>query len=331
MSNDFSTMILEDRPELYAQFEVLKRLGDGAAATVYHVKKKGEDKEYALKILTNDKAFDENTIERFREELKVCQRIRHPNIVEAYEFLTLDGALAYLMEYVQGSDLSKLFREKTLTETQIISIYRQLLPAIHELHKHGVLHRDIKLENILLREDGTVKLSDLGLMKQYSKDLTATGVILGTAHYLPPEYVRSGRYDVRSEVYVLGTMLFEMISGKRWLAHLGGAQALEHLIKTNFSFPIDSLENLSPKLRSILDRCVAINPSQRFQSAKEVLKAFNGEVPKSALRSENSSGASVQVATAETPPKSTRLARTLIVGFGALFLAIIVLAIVLFR
>jgi serine/threonine protein kinase len=290
MSAEIDTLNTPDtRPELFAQFNVLQELGDGAAAVVFLVTKKGEEKQYALKLLTNDKAFDDNTIERFREELRICQGIRHPNIVEAYELLTLDGDFAYLMEYIEGADLSDLFKQSKFHPNQIDSIFRQLLPAVIELHVHGVLHRDIKLENVLLRTDGTIKLSDLGLMKQYSKDLTATGVILGTAHYLPPEYVREGIYDVRSEVYVLGTMLFEMVSGTRWLAHLKGAQALEHLIKSGFKFPLDALVDAQPKHRYILQKALSSNPTDRFQSVKEMLAAFDmAEVPPQAKLSSDS-------------------------------------------
>ena len=277
MTSHNETTIILERPQLAARFEIIRILGDGAAGVVYQAKdKKNGGQEVALKVLANENAFDEHTIERFREELRVCHEIRHPNIVEAYELVHLDNSLAFSMEYVQGSDLAGIFRKRKFTPNQIDLMFDQLLSALEELHSHGVLHRDIKLENILLREDGVVKLSDLGLMKQYQKELTATGVILGTAHYLPPEYVREGKYDARSEIYVLGTMLFELVTGKRWLKNLNGAKAIEHLIRTNFAFPLESLMEVEKKHRRILERAVCYKASDRFQSVAEMRKAFAG-------------------------------------------------------
>jgi len=276
MDSGEKTTVL-NRPLLSTRFEVIKVLGDGAAGVVYHAKDKFRaGREVALKVLTNSKAFDDKTIERFREEMRISREIRHPNLVEAYELLSLDDTIAFSMEYVPGSDLAKLFRKKKFSGEQVDLIYDQLLGALEELHSHAVLHRDIKLENILLREDGTIKLSDLGLMKQYKKELTATGVILGTAHYLPPEYVREGKYDVRSEIYVLGTMLFEMVTGRRWLTELSGNKVIEHLIKTNFAFPLESLIDVDKKFRRILERSVCYKPSDRFQNVAEMRRAFAG-------------------------------------------------------
>jgi len=268
-NSGISTSKLPDR------FILVKILGDGAAGVVYHVKDKlrgGQD--VALKILTDTKAFDEHTTDRFREELKICQRIRHPNLIEAYELLRINGRLAFSMEYVQGSDLARLFSKKKFSPHQIDIIFDQVLSGLEELHSNGILHRDIKLENVLLRKDGTIKLSDLGLMKQYQKELTAKGVILGTAHYLPPEYVKEGRYDVRSEIYALGTMLYEMLTCQRWLPDMSGAKALEHMIKTKFRFPIESLIDVSAKYRHILDRSLAYKFSDRFQNVSEMKAAF---------------------------------------------------------
>ncbi len=266
-----------ERPELCQRFKVLGKLGEGAAGQVYYaLDRRMGGREVALKVLTNEHAFDDHTVERFREELRICQELKHPNLIEAYELVHLDGALAFSMEFVRGADLSKLFFQKRFTYQQIDLIYDQLLAALDMLHAHGVLHRDIKLENLLLREDGTIKLSDLGLIKQYGKEVTTNGVILGTAHYFPPEYVSQGVYDVRSEIYVLGTMLFEMLTGKRWLQDMTGAAALQHMIKNKFRFPLESLVEVDPKYRRILENCLAVNPSLRFQSANELRKAFSG-------------------------------------------------------
>ena len=211
-TNEASRMITT-QPLLAKRFELVKVLGSGGAAAVFHVKDTERyGKEIALKVLTNSGAFDALTLSRFEAEFALLQEIDHPHIVRAYDFISLGHSVAYTMELVRGKELSRYLKPGAIEYSAIDSIFRQLLSALHELHSRGVFHRDLKLENILYCEESGIKLADFGLMKikRRSRD-TQAGVLLGTAQYLPPEYIRSNRYDARSDLYCVGLLLFEMV------------------------------------------------------------------------------------------------------------------------
>ncbi|MCB0333502.1 MAG: serine/threonine protein kinase [Bdellovibrionales bacterium] len=271
------TTIISTRPALANRFRVLDTLGEGAGSSVYLVsdlEKNG--KQVALKVLVNDEAFDEHTLERFRDEMRVCRDLSHPNIIQAYDFIDLGDTIAFSMEYVKGCDLGSMFYEKKeFTPKEIDWIFDQLLSALEELHKRNIVHRDLKLENVLIREDGVVKLSDLGLMKDLnSRGMTRAGVLLGTAQYMPPEYIRSSKYDGRGDLYAVGIMLLEILTGKRRLVDKPGMEAIEHLIKTKFEIPELLLTGLPKKYVSIIRRATQSEPKHRYQSASEMKLDF---------------------------------------------------------
>lgn len=288
-SKDKDKTVIEKWPVLAGRFEVLETLGEGAAGSVFLVLDlhRGR-KQVALKMLTNQKAFDEHTFQRFIDEFTVCQKLNHPNIVQAYDVIRLDDGIAFTMEYVRGRDLAKVIKQDQLSYTQIDRIFCELLEAVAELHCNSIVHRDLKLENILLTDQGGIKLVDLGLIKRFDveKQLTRSGILLGTAQYMPPEYIQAGTYDYRSDIYAIGLILYEMLSGERKLSKLKGMEAIEHLMKTNFAIPKLSLRNGEPipeKYLVILDQALEPRPSRRFQSAKEMQSSFvkNAQVHKS--------------------------------------------------
>lgn len=273
-----STRILKSKPALADRFEVIEVVGEGASGAVYRVLDRAQGgKEVALKILLNNAAFDENTLSRFVAELRILEKIQHPNIVEAYDLIELGDTIAFTMEYVPGSDLGELFRSRRVKHEEIDPIFRQILSALAELHKHGIVHRDIKLENVLVTSEGHVKLGDLGLMKCGEFDsMTKTGVLLGTAQYMPPEYVRGSVYDHRGDLYAVGLMLYELLTHKRRLSDKNGNEALEYLIKTRFQIPRITLTGLPRKYLDIIDRALDPEPANRYQSAEEMRAAFDG-------------------------------------------------------
>lgn len=263
---------------LSERFEVLSVLGDGAAGFVYRVRDRVRGgQEVALKVLANDLAFDEATLDRFIQELKVCQALRHPNLVEAYDLIEIGDTVAYTMEFVDGGSLQGLFAQQKIGHEAIDRIFEQVLDAVQLLHENGVIHRDIKLENVLVRTDGTVKITDLGLMKQMgNKAMTRPGILLGTPQYMPPEYVKQSVYDQRGDIYTLGLMLYELLTGKRWLSHLRGQEVINHLIKTKFEVCRQSLAGVPPKYCKILALALELDPKKRYQSAREMKADFLG-------------------------------------------------------
>ena len=263
------------RPALPNRFEIIKILGDGAAGVVYKVKdnlRKGEI--VALKVLSNSGAFDEHTLARFNKELEIARSIESPHVVQAYELIEFEDTVAFTMEFVPGSDLGMLCRQKKLSVPEVRSIIIQVLRGLEALHQKGVLHRDIKLENVLVRDDAVVKISDLGLLKQTTNKMTRTGILLGTAQYLPPEYIRGSEYDARGDIYTVGLIALELLCGRRWLDDKSGNQAIDHLLKTNFKIPQEYWNGIPDAIRIIVERATALNPLNRYQSAKEMREAL---------------------------------------------------------
>lgn len=278
--NDEHTEI-RGQPLLAGRFTIIRMIGKGAAGRVYHaIDREQGGIEVALKVLHNLKAFDDHTLKRFLNEMRVCQEIEHPNIIRAFDLITADDLVAFSMEYVEGQDLSKIFKDKSLISYErIIEIVIQLAEALNELHSRAILHRDIKLENLLVRKDGVVKLTDLGLMKQtHAQGITATGILLGTAQYLPPEYVINGVYDVRSEIYTVGLLVYELVTRQRRLSNKPGLAAIEHLMQTDFVLPPISNSDVPELLLRLVDICANRQPRKRFQSARELLEFLNKEV-----------------------------------------------------
>ncbi len=281
---------------LTERFEILEFLGDGAAGYVYKVKDRQRDnKVMALKVLADEHAFDEATLDRFLQEIKLCQSIRHPNLVEAYDLIEQGDCVAYTMELVDGGSLQAMFSQRKIGIEAVEKIMDQVLMAVAELHRHGVVHRDIKMENVLLRTDGTVKLTDLGLMKQLgAQGLTQPGLLLGTPQYMPPEYVRRSVYDERGDIYTLGLLLYELVSGKRWLSHLRGQEVINYLVKTRFEINRATLAGVSPKHIEILGRALDHDPTRRYQTAGEMRTALSNPSKQAVVAEPQSAGAEIK-------------------------------------
>lgn len=263
------------RISLETRFRVIKKLGEGAGSKVLKAVDLHNSKVVALKVLDDPSAFDEHTLERFKKEFEVCSVLNHPNIVRAFEAFKIDGGLAFSMEFVDGHDLGICLGAREFNLAEIDRIMEQLLSALVELHSHNIIHRDVKLENILISEKGVVKLTDLGLLKTREFDnATDTGILLGTSQYMPPEYIQNGDYDERGDLYSAGLVLYELLRRERFLPGLEGVKALQYLVDTNFEMPDFRSMRLPFKYVYTLERTVTSNPNKRFASANEMLEAF---------------------------------------------------------
>lgn len=258
---------------------------------VFHILDRARDNaEMALKVLVNKSAFDENTLVRFKREIEVCQSVRHPNLVEAFELLEDGGSVAFTMEFVSGLDLGKICARARLEYAEIDRVLEGVLSALAELHRRAIVHRDVKLENIMMRNDGLIKLGDLGLVKLCdSRKLTRTGVLLGTAQYMPPEYIKFSRYEPPGDVYAVGVALYEMLTGKRRMAGMNGIEVIEHLFKTDFEIPQEPLAGVPPKYQKLLGGALCNNPRKRYQNGADMLGALKD-------MEENPASSEVQIA-----------------------------------
>lgn len=258
------------------RFEVIHRIGEGAGGEVLKVRDRFRaGRILALKLAGIDESFGLGTLDRFYREHETLNSIAHPHIIRPLEMVQVSGRLGYLMEYVDALDLATQVQERLFSWDEIDRIIDPLLDAVACLHRHGVLHRDLKLENVLYSEQVGVKLADFGLVKDCNTNsITASGILLGTAQYFAPEYIRRGTYDERSEVYALGLLLYELCVGDRVLPNLDGKQALDQLISNRCTLSLDLPAEIPFKYRHIIEGATDPNPLRRFQTVEEMRDAL---------------------------------------------------------
>lgn len=264
------------RPDLADRFDIVSVLGEGAVACVYlaHDKARGGE-PVALKLLVNSDVFAGETAARFADEVSVSDEVRHPNIVTAFDVIQFEDTLALTMEYVEGVDLAERITHGPLSVREIEDIFVQVCSALEALHNHGICHRDLKLENIFLRSDGTVKVGDFGLMVRGRLSTgTRRPFLLGTPAYMPPEYVEAGRYDPRGDIWAAGLVLYELATGRRRLSGKRGSEALSYLRRTDYRIPALTLTGLPKKFIRIIERALAVDPNARYQTATELRQAI---------------------------------------------------------
>ncbi|MEP6760580.1 MAG: protein kinase, partial [Sporichthyaceae bacterium] len=204
---------------LDGRYHVESRLARGGMATVYLALDRRLDRTIAVKVMHPQLAEDEEFVSRFIREAKSAARLSHPNVVAVYDQGADDGAVFLAMEHVAGRTLRDLMREKgRLSPRQTLEIMESVLAALGAAHHAGIVHRDVKPENVLLADDGRIKVADFGLARAVSggtNHTSATGVLMGTVAYLSPEQVERGVADPRSDVYAAGILMFEMLTGAK--------------------------------------------------------------------------------------------------------------------
>ncbi|RMD87581.1 MAG: serine/threonine protein kinase, partial [Candidatus Dadabacteria bacterium] len=201
------------------RYEIIRCLGSGGMGVVYLAC----DTEYrdflvALKLLYPGIVDSPEARERFRNEIVASYRVNHKNVVRAFEYFDSDEYQAYAMEYIAGGDLADLMEgispDNPLPEKKIADILFQISSGLNAIHSQGILHRDLKPENILLTPDGVVKINDFGVARlKGSITLTAVGAMVGTPKYVSPEYIESGHCDQRSDIYAVGIIGYELLTG----------------------------------------------------------------------------------------------------------------------
>jgi serine/threonine-protein kinase len=259
---------------LDGRYRVLSHLADGGMATVYIALDHRLDRQVALKVMRPDLAKDESFVERFRREARSAAKLSHPNVVAVYDQGEDDGHVFLAMELVNGLTLRQVMHsEGPLTPRAALDIMDPVLQALGAAHSAGLIHRDVKPENVILREDGTVKVADFGLARAIATTTSTaqTGVLLGTVAYLSPEQVERGIADARSDVYAAGLLLFEMLTGSK--AYIGDSPihvAYQH-VHSEVPLPSSRVSTVPAGLDSLVARASAREPDQRPRDANELL------------------------------------------------------------
>ena len=259
---------------LDGRYHVLSRLADGGMASVYVALDQRLDREVALKVMRADLASDESFVSRFHREARSAAKLSHPNVVAVYDQGEDDGNVFLAMELVNGLTLRQVMQsEGPLTPRAALDILDPVLQALGAAHSAGLIHRDVKPENVILRDDGTVKVADFGLARAIatSTSTAQTGVLLGTVAYLSPEQVERGIADARSDVYAAGLLLFEMLTGSK--AFIGDSAihvAYQH-VHSEVPMASSRVHTVPAVLDQLIARASARDPDNRPRDANELL------------------------------------------------------------
>ena len=260
------------------RYQIIEELGQGGMGRVYKALDKEVDEKIAIKLLRPEIAADIKTIDRFRNELKLARKIAHKNVCRMYDLNREENTYYITMEFVPGEDLkSFLKRSKQLTPSTIVTVGKQVCEGLGEAHRLGVVHRDLKPQNIMIDKEGNVRIMDFGIARSLSgKGVTAEGVIIGTPDYMSPEQVEGTGIDHRSDIYSLGVVLYEMAAGH---VPFEGETALSVAMKHKDELPKSPREfnpQMPGDLCSIILKCLEKDKNRRYQSSGELFNALVG-------------------------------------------------------
>jgi eukaryotic-like serine/threonine-protein kinase len=253
------------------RYRIQRKLGAGGMADVYLAEDQELGRRVAIKILNGRHANDHQFIERFRREAKNAAALNHPNIVSIYDRGEAEDTYYIAMEYLDGRTLKELIVGRGAAPVNVAIEYaRQILSALRFAHRHGIVHRDIKPHNVLVDSEGRVKVTDFGIARAGTSQMTETGSIVGTAQYLSPEQAKGGEVDPRSDLYSLGIVLYELLTGKTPFDGETPVEiAMKHL-STQPKPPSKLRPDIPRELDMVVLRALAKNPSERYQSADEM-------------------------------------------------------------
>ncbi len=259
------------------RYLIIEELGKGGMGSVYKVLDKEVDEKIALKFLNPEVAANEKTITRFRNELKTARKISHKNVCRIYDLSKKQGIYYITMEYVSGDDLKHVVRMMGQVNIgKALFIAKQICEGLVQAHRKGIVHRDLKPQNIMLDRDGNARIMDFGIACSLeTKGVTDTGMMIGTPEYMSPEQVEGKEADFRSDIYSLGVIIYEMVTGK---IPFDGETALSIALKHKNETPPDPKEfnNKVPEaLSQVILRCMEKPADLRYQTAEELLSELN--------------------------------------------------------
>ena len=255
------------------KYEILEKIGIGGMATVYRAKDKKLNREVALKVLKDEYTTDSDFIKRFNQEAQSAASLTHPNIVSVYDVGNEDEIYYIVMELIKGKTLKEIIKEeKQLSWKWSVNIAKQIALALDTAHKNGLVHRDIKPHNIIITEDGVAKVTDFGIAKAITTaTMTAFGNTMGSVHYLSPEHARGGATDEKSDIYSLGIVMYEMVTGKvPFDADTAVSVALKQVQEKPVP-PIELNRNIPEGLNQIILKAMEKDLGLRYASASEML------------------------------------------------------------
>lgn len=256
------------------RYEIVKSIGEGGMANVYLANDIILNRKVAVKVLRGDLATDEKFIRRFQREAMSVSNLSHPNIVEVYDVGEEDGNYYIVMEYIEGKTLKKLIQKRgALTLPEVRDIMLQLTDGLAHAHDAFIIHRDIKPQNIMILDNGLVKITDFGIaVAMNATQLTQTNSVMGSVHYLPPEQANGKSATIKGDIYSLGILMFELLTGS---VPFKGDNAVEIAIK-HMKDKIPSVRKINPvipqSVENIVLKATAKNPKNRYNDVREMYK-----------------------------------------------------------
>ena len=263
-----------DVPKRIGKYEVSSQIAAGGFGVIF----KGWDpfikRPVAIKMCASP---DEEVRQRFQQEAQFVGNLVHRNITLVFDFGVENDIPYIVQEFLTGYDLEPLVQAGVVNDTRtVVSILLQICEGLEFAHTRGIVHRDIKPSNIRVLEDGTVKIMDFGIAKSLEggTKLTQTGIALGTAGYLAPEQIQGGSVDPRTDIFAFGVVAYELVTGKRPFQGASLSNVLYQILNDEPTQPSDLAGDCSPELETIILKCMAKNPDERFQSIREILDAL---------------------------------------------------------
>lgn len=258
------------------RYELGGQLGAGGMARVYLAHDRLLDREVAIKVLSDPYASDPNFVERFRREASAAAGLNHPNIVSVYDRGEADGSYYIVMEYLPGPDLKQVIRRRApLAPADAIDYSLQILAALGAAHRRDVIHRDVKPQNVMVSEDGHLKVTDFGIARAGAQsEMTEAGSVIGTAQYLSPEQARGDEVTAASDCYAAGIVLYEMLTGRvPFDAERPVAVAMKQISDPPLP-PRNIVPTIPPALEAVVLHSLGKRPSERYRSAEEFSRAL---------------------------------------------------------
>jgi serine/threonine protein kinase len=265
-------MLITKGYKVNGRYEIIKSIGEGGMANVYLAKDTILEREVAVKILRGDLAFDEKFVRRFQREALSASSLSHPNIVEMYDVGEDDGKYYIVMEFIEGKTLKQLIKKRGfLTVPEVVDIMLQLTDGLAHAHDSYIIHRDIKPQNILILDNGLVKITDFGIaMALNSSELTQTNSVMGSVHYLPPEQASGRGSTIKSDIYSLGIIMYELLTGKLPFKGENAVEIALKQLKDKMPNIRKQMTDIPQSIENIILKATAKNPKNRYNDAREM-------------------------------------------------------------
>ncbi len=280
-----ASVVLPAGLEIGHRYRVKSLLGMGGMGAVYLVHDKELDRDVALKLIRSDIADDTDALARFKREIQLSSRVTHPNVLRVFDLGEMDGIKFLTMQFVDGRDLSTILKKQgKLPADRLVRVFRQVAEGLKAAHDQGVIHRDLKPQNIMLDASDRVYVTDFGLAKSAEQSgMTQTGAVIGTPFYMSPEQVKGETVGPQSDIFSLGVILYQMAAGT---VPFGGATPFEVMI-SRIQRPPKPVRELNPELpiylQKIIERCLTVDKGLRYQNVQQILDDLDAQSVKTTI------------------------------------------------